>query len=163
MPRWQLGNGIMGDTNRNISFAAFIVKQFPNVKSVLVVADGEGELSKEIANYGLAVRVIEAKPRMKKSHVNVKYTKGWFTSDTKIDEDLIVGMHPDEATGEILLGAKKQNKSYAVVPCCSVGRYAENIEYTDWIKKLVGIFRCEQYHLNIKGRNIVLYDKKTGM
>lgn len=69
-------------------------------------------------------------------------------------------MHPDEATGEILLSAKQQNKSYAVVPCCVVGRYSEpKMSYLEWVKKLKGLFNCQERALDIRGCNIVLYDK----
>ena len=53
----------MGDANRNVEFARFIVRQFPRARTVLVVADGKGELSRKLANRGLRVRVIEARPR----------------------------------------------------------------------------------------------------
>lgn len=150
----------MGDKNRNVEFDKFLKKQFPNVKSVLVIADGDGELSTLLANR-MNVRVIEAKPRQSKKHARIKYTKGWFTSDCEIEEELIVGMHPDEATGEILLAAKQQNKPCAVVPCCSVGKYAENkMTYRDWINKLTSIFHCNQYVLPIKGKNIALFVRK---
>ena len=131
------------------------------MKSVLVVADGKGELSRKLANKGLMVRVIEAKPRWEgKPHKNVTYQKGWFTADTEITEDLIVGMHPDEATGEILLAADRQEKPFAVVPCCAVGRYSQNmarIGYPEWIQKLKSIFHCQAWDLHISGRSTVLF------
>lgn len=152
----------MGDKNRNIEFSKFIRKQFPKIKSVLVVADGEGELAKYLANSGFTVRVIESNPRWKGNlPSNLQYVKGWFNSDWDIEEDLVVGMHPDEATGEILFAAKQQNKPYAVVPCCSVGKYSgkKKIDYRDWINKLTSIFGCQQYSLKISGKNMVLYNR----
>lgn len=154
----------MGDTQRNIQLASFIVKRFPKVKTILVIADGKGELSRKLANKGFIVRVIEAKPRWEgKPHKNVTYQKGWFSAETEIKEDIIIGMHPDEATGEILLAAKQQGKPFAVVPCCAVGRYSENMNqagYKQWIKKLKEIFKCQEWDLHISGRSTVLFNSK---
>ena len=153
----------MGDKKRNTEFADFIIKQFPKAKTVLVVADGKGELARKLANKGLQVRVIEAKARWEgKPHKNVNYQKGWFTADTIVEEDLIVGLHPDAATGEILLAAQTQKKPFAIVPCCTLGRYSEGLKkvsYGEWIKKLVSLFHCEQWDLHISGRSTVLFRK----
>ena len=151
----------MGDSNRNVQFAQFIIKQFPKANSILVVADGKGELARKLANKGKTVRIIENKPRWEgRLHKNVTYQKGFFTAGQEIKEDLIIGMHPDEATGEILLAAKEQNKNFAVVPCCAVGRFSEKMNKTDyiqWMKKLKSLFHCKSYDLHIQGRNTVLY------
>lgn len=151
----------MGDTNRNIKFSQFIIKQFPKANSILVIADGKGELARKLANKGKIVRIIENKPRWEgRLHKNIIYQKGFFTADQEIKEDLIIGMHPDEATGEILLAAKKQNKHFAVVPCCAVGRFSDKMKKTDylqWMEKLQTLFRCKSYDLHIQGRNTVLY------
>ncbi len=100
----------MGDSRRNIEFAKFICKQFPSVKSILVIADGGCELSYLLQEKGYKIRVIENRKRHSKG---VAYNRGFFSYTDIIVEDLIIGMHPDEATGEILLSAKQQNKSYA--------------------------------------------------
>jgi hypothetical protein len=155
---------IMGDERRNVEFAKFICKQFPKAKSVLVVADGKGELSRKLANKGMAVRAIENSPRFEeRGHPNIKYTKGWFAAEMKIEEDLIVAMHPDEATGEVMLAATNQNKPFAVVPCCRLGRFSENVgSYPEWIARLKGIFpKCKEFSLRINGRSIVLYAREN--
>lgn len=151
----------MGDERRNVEFARFIVKQFPKAKSVLVVADGKGELARKLANKGLSVRVVENKPRFEgRKHTLISYKRGWFDSGWRIVEDIIVGMHPDEATGEILAAADAQGKPFAVVPCCAVGRFSQNVGHSkgeDWIKRLKGLFPCSEATLRISGRNTVLY------
>ena len=53
----------MGDSKRNVVFCDFIRRRFPKAKSVLVVADGKGELARKLANKGFKVRVVENKPR----------------------------------------------------------------------------------------------------
>jgi len=150
----------MGDPNRNSVFTRFINKNFPYAKSILVVADGKGELARKLANKGYMIRVIENKPRfVGRTHKNIHYCKGWFDRNTIIEEELIVGMHPDEATSEIIRAAEKQNISWAVVPCCTKGKDANGIRnYNGWITKLKQIGNnCNQTLLKISGKNIILY------
>ena len=119
---------------------------------------------------GLNVRMIEAKPRHLKRHRNVEVQKGLFHGETRITEDLIVGMHPDEATIEIILCAKANSKPFAVVPCCAKvmpGRekYKKGISLGSrrrWVNKLrdiVGASQCQQTDLPIQGANTVLWSK----
>lgn len=153
----------MGDVNRNWTFCNWICKQFPKAKSVLVVADGKGELARKLANKGFQVRVIEASPRFSgRNHPNITYQKGFFTPNTPFDEDLIVGMHPDEATIPIVLAARKQAKPFAVVPCCITTEYSKGIEgnYHAWIDRIKSFAPgCKEGLLKFSGRNLVLYDK----
>lgn len=37
----------MGDSERNVKFAHFIIKQFHKTNSILIVADGKGELARK--------------------------------------------------------------------------------------------------------------------
>jgi hypothetical protein len=151
----------MGDSKRNTVFASFIRRNYGRFQSILVVADGKGELSKELVKQGFLVRVIERKPRFDGNlPKGLQYTKGCFSENTFVKEDVIVGMHPDEATVEIVLAAKKNGKRFAVVPCCFKGRFSDNIDSSHaWIsrlKKLYGHFVNETV-LPIGGKNIVLY------
>lgn len=153
----------MGDERRNEKFAIFISKQFPKAKKVLVVADGKGILARKLANKGLGVVVVENKPRFEgRIHPSISYKKGWFTRDTPIpsEVDIIVGMHPDEATAEIVLAAERNKKHWAIVPCCVKGIEANGISgYREWIAKLkkLCVYRCKEYMLGIQGKNLVLY------
>jgi len=155
----------MGDTHRNKVFASFIKKQFPKIKSVLVVADGKGALARELAGQGLQVRVIEAKPRYNwRDKRGIKYQRGWFTREHKIAEDLVVGMHPDEATGEIIMAATANRKPWAVVPCCLKGEAAKGVLcFKGWLNRLRSLARNQtvlEWQLPIKGKNVVLFHKK---
>ena len=154
----------MGDTHRNQHFASFIKKQFPKIKSVLVVADGKGGLARELARQGLTVRVIEAKPRFKwHDRYGIKYQRSWFTREHKVTEDLIVGMHPDEATAEIIIAATASRKPWAVVPCCLKGEAAKGVLcFKGWLNKLRSLARNQtvlEWQLPISGKNIVLFHK----
>ena len=155
----------MGDPNRNLIFATFIRRQYPKAKSVLVIADGKGELSRKLANKGFSVHTIEAKPRFEgKKHTHIEYKRGWFEADKviKIEEDVIVGMHPDEATGEIVHAALKFHKPFAIIPCCVKGKESRGLargDYIQWINKLRLIGKCQIKALRFSGRNIVLFRK----
>lgn len=149
----------MGASNRNSIFAAFIIRNFGKCKSVLVVADGKGELAALLAKR-FKVRVIEAKPRQKVMRKRVNYKKGWFTKDSAVTEDLIVGMHPDEATWPIIAAAKKNKKRWAVVPCCIKGGIETHgvKNYHGWINKLIAFGRpCKSTTLPMNGKNIVIW------
>jgi hypothetical protein len=151
----------MGDTHRNEVFCSFILKQYPRIKSVLCVADGKAELARCFANKGIEATVIENSPRMEgRKHPLIHYRKGWFTRHHHVTEDIVVGMHPDEATGEILLAGEKSNRPWAIVPCCTKGELASGVHgYEDWLKRLKGFcgHNCREQVLKISGKNRVLY------
>lgn len=150
----------MGDERRNDVFALFIKRQFPRAKIILVVADGKGILARKLANKGFQCFVIENKPRFEgNKHPNITYKKGWFTRDSEVEADVIVGMHPDEATSEIIRAAIKNNKPFAVVPCCIKGKDSNGINgFQNWLKKLEFLAgSCRKTQLPISGKNIVLY------
>jgi hypothetical protein len=114
--------GIMGSPARHKVFSDFLRKQFGGkVNSVLVVADGKGHLAVELAKWIPTVRVIEAKPRQEVRRKRIRYQRGWFDRNSEVGEDLVVGMHPDEATSEIVRAAVRNKKRWAVVPCCIMG------------------------------------------
>jgi len=150
----------MGDQKRNVVFCKFVLKQFSRAESFLVVADGKGELARLLANKGKKVRVVENKPRFRgRGHKRIKYQRGWFSSDAKIEEDVIIGMHPDEATAPIIKAAKKNKKSWAVVPCCIKGEESQGVgTYSGWLKRLCSLDKgiC-QTQLRMNGKNIVLF------
>lgn len=152
--------GKMGDSNRNVVFAQFIQRQFRKAKSVLVVGDGRGELARKLANKGFSVRVIEARPRFEgREHKKIDYREGWFSRDTLILEDVVVGMHPDEATAEIIIAAERQKKGWAVVPCCLRGLEARGVQdFAGWLKKLAMLGTgCRKTCLPMTGKNVVLW------
>jgi len=152
----------MGDGNRNIVFAEFIKRNFPLAKSVLVVADGNGKLSEILMSMGYNVETVEIKMRDKRAK-NVKFTRKLFCRNDKITHDLIVAMHPDEATSEVVVAAKRNGIPFAVVPCCVVGYESKNVKGFDgWIKKLVQLSggMCNMTILPISGQNLVLYKHK---
>ena len=84
--------------------------------SSAVIADGKAQTARLLAARGVRVRVIEAEPRYAgESHPLITYEEGWFDRTTPVTEDIILGMHPDEATAEIILAANENGKPFAVV------------------------------------------------
>src|SRR4030042_6434074 len=107
----------MGDNIRNMVFSKNIFYKFPPVKfeKVLCIADGKLELSALLHSMGYEVVAYEPKLRNSVSKTfknNVKIFKKQFNRSAKDNADLIVGMHPDEATVEILMYGKLNNVSF---------------------------------------------------
>ena len=151
----------MGDERRNVIFAHWIKVNFPRCKSVLVVADGHGELARKLANYGLQVTVVEKQPRfVGRDHSGINYLQGEFDRNYPVEQDLAVAMHPDEATEETILAAEKSSKPWAVVPCCIKGKSAPFCSggYKEWLDKLSSLSHrpVGRGTLRIRGKNIVL-------
>ena len=154
----------MGDTRRHKAFVRFVNRTFPWVRTVLIVADGKAQIARMLAARGVRVRVIEADPRYAgELDPLLTYEEGWFDRDTPVSEELIVGMHPDEATAEIILAANKNGIPFAVVPCCVLGRETEGVRknFFAWRKKLKELAGgcCEQ-ELDMDGKNLVLYRRR---
>lgn len=156
----------MGDPRRCEVFAKNIFYKFPpqKYKTILVVADGDLSLSKHLQEYGYhSVIVYEPKPRpkAKKTLLNLTLISKWFCREEKIKADVIVGMHPDEATVEILQWARSNKKPFAVVPCCILGdiRFTMNChKFKDWIDRLKRINENTEIEiLNINGKSTMLY------
>lgn len=152
----------MGDLRRNEIFAHFIRMQFSPKKfpSVLVVADGKGELAQYLSKWYRRVRVIENQPRQIFLRKKVTYTKGYFTSLTPVEESFIVAMHPDEATSEVVKSGKYNSLRWAIVPCCVKGTDTHGIHnYRDWLIKLAKLahMQTKTTQLPFNGKNTVLW------
>lgn len=127
----------MGDSNRIKIMTDFVKRNYPKprIQKILCIADGKGELGESLHNAGYDVTVID--PVVKKS-CKVRFIRNFFTDDFNAEDfDLLIGMHPDEATVPIIRVAKKFGKKFAVVPCCIVGPESENVgSYFNWLNKL---------------------------
>lgn len=157
----------MGDSRHEV-FAKFIGNTFPVTRypTVLCVADGKMDLVKELRSRGYTVTVYEPNPRVvshsRRFRKEVDIKRRTFTRDTAIypKPSFIVGMHPDEATVEIMKWASFNQVPFAVVPCCVKG----DINYTrcspsskEWLRRLRTIIHCEMDQLPITGKNKVLF------
>ncbi len=167
-PVGPIGDKIMGDINRAKIYTQFIIRQFPKCQNIIEVASGKGHIARKLANKGKHVIAIEKKSRFEgRSHKKINYQSFWFTGDAKIkdDFDLIVGMHPDEATYEIIEFAAKNKIPFSIVPCCLKGRGSNAVKhYHGWIKYLESKARKSGFQvfstqLKMSGKNIVIWGK----
>lgn len=144
---------VMGDSRRFIVTAEFIARNFPRIKTVLCVADGKGHLAALLNKAGYNATIID--PAYKGSQ---KRLKGLFYRDTDVQEyDLLVGLHPDEATAEIIHAAKNSSKHALIVPCCKLGPDATKAG--DWWKYLVNISPVSRriHQMKFNGMNKAIY------
>ncbi len=169
----------MGDSRRFDVFADFIAHHVPN-KSVRIadVAAGKGYLSLALRERGFRnVISFEPYPRgkmVRRLQLQARLFEGG-------EFDVIVGMHPDQATDVILDEAAKRKAMAFVVPCCAFGNrwtfwnmshqvpkgipvHRSNTSYTRWLEHLIRESSKRGLQLNktvfpISGRNIVLYGR----
>lgn len=118
----------MGDSNRFDRFAEYIAKSVehartidqnrylnPRTMRIVDVAGGEnGLLNQSLRKWGFE-NVTTIDPVFRNPYVHG--FSEMFTSDMGREFDLVVGMHPDEATGEILKSAR--DTQVILVPCCN--------------------------------------------
>ena len=172
---------------RNSEFANFLVEKFglDNIKKgfVLDIAGGKGLISYFLTtNFGIKCKIVDPrgatlpKPKikeLKKKNIKIEEERKMFTLET-CDElikgcSLIIGMHPDEATVDIVDVALAKKINFAVVPCCVFhnkfpDRKLKNgkdvVEYPDIIQFILEKDDSLKIDfLNIKGRNKVIYKK----
>jgi hypothetical protein len=172
---------------RNSEFANFLVDKFglENIKKgfVLDIAGGKGLVSFFLTTiYGIKCKIIDPRgaslpksrrKELKKKKIQIEEDRKMFTLDT-CDElikgcSLIIGMHPDEATVDIVDVALAKKINFAVVPCCvfhnkfpdrKLKSGKEVVEYPDIIQFILEKDSSLKIDfLNIKGRNKVIYKK----
>jgi hypothetical protein len=170
---------------RNSEFANFLVDKFglENIKKgfVLDIAGGKGLVSFFLTTvYGIRCKIIDPRgatlpksrrKELKKKKIQIEEDRKMFTLDT-CDElikgcSLIIGMHPDEATVDIVDVALAKKINFAVVPCCvfhnkfpdrKLKNGKEVVEYQDLIQFILEKDdKLQTAFLNIKGRNKVIY------
>ena len=172
---------------RNSEFANFLVEKFglENIKKgfVLDIAGGKGLISFFLTTkYGIKCKIIDPRgallpksrrKELKKKNIIIEEERKMFTLDTCDDLvkgcSLIIGMHPDEATVDIVDVALAKKINFAVVPCCVFhnkfpDRKLKNgknvVEYPDIIQFILEKDdTLKTDFLNIKGRNKIIYKK----
>ena len=122
------------------------------------MADGKGDLAKLLTKSNFNCKIIDP---VSLRHKQLDYERKYFTRDyDSEDYDLILGLHPDHATAEIILNAKRLKKKFAIVPCCVLGDEAKGVgDYFNWLKKLKHLAnnQCRETNLPIKGMNRILF------
>lgn len=134
-----------GDENRFQVLAEFIYETFgKKIKYIADVAGGQGSLTRILnKKYNYVSEVID--PR----HYTVKgisHRESEYNSDMASFYDLIVGLHPDEATKEVVKSAFI--KPTIIIPCCN---------HWDEERKLGSKAIAEDIKLYLDKKNIKCY------
>jgi hypothetical protein len=105
-----------GDPDRFGAVAALVASAFGrSVRYVADVAGGQGQLARELRKrHGYEVEVVDPRPHRLRG---VAGAAEQFTADRAAYYDLVVGLHPDEATREVVESAIV--RPIVIVPCCN--------------------------------------------
>lgn len=159
----------MGDTRRFDFMADLISKRFPGRKNsrVVDVAGGRGGQQAALRQRGFSdVVSVDVRHQYAKGRNGYRY--GLFTRDFSEMFDLVVAMHPDDATDHAILYAVDHGIPWIVCPCCV--RPSASLTYKDgrndywrWVDHLRrlggGPQKVETLTLPMRGRNVVLISK----
>lgn len=154
----------MGDKRRFDKFAEYIANCFPKTTRVADVAGGEGYLQQALRECGFEYVMTFDKRKGRRDRPRMRYQYRFFSSDVNEDFDLLVGMHPDEATDLIIVEAARRDIPFVIVPCCirpSATVYWGRYAYWDWMTYLKQLavnkgFILTEFMLRIGGKNLGL-------
>jgi hypothetical protein len=168
----------LGDNSRFIVFAEFIERNWPNVRTIADIGGGSGLLSLELSKRGYEPTVFEpsrtntrasmrhaarrreislsGSQKVARSRLVVRNTR--FCRSILSEYDLLIGLHPDEATEIIIRVAIEMGKPFAVVPCCVMPLNGRCMLENDWMRYLQDIDKdIRSAMLDCSGKNTVLY------
>lgn len=163
----------MGDRFRFRTFAEFIREQFPEARRIADVAGGRGLLAVELMRLGLSPTVIEPRhvdrlPRKVRKRFQVEAIRGGkLPSVARVERpvedadlaafDLVVALHPDEATEPTIRRAVALQKPFAVVPCCVMPTDGIQRTFDEWLSYLASLAPdCTRHGLAMAGANVAI-------
>lgn len=156
----------MGDSRRFDLFAAVIQRNFPafRYKAVADIAGGKGFLQLALRQRGYNVTTFDKRSGYKKKSRKFRYQYRYFDSKIKQPFDLLVGMHPDEATDVIIEEAAKRKIPFVICPCCvkpTTTVFFGQHSFSRWVKHLEAYavklgFSVTKTKLRMNGKNLVL-------
>lgn len=163
----------VNDRRRFRAFACFIHKMYPQVRTVADVAGGRGNVSYFLRDLGYDATVIDDRVTRLPSWMHREMRKesvkqGRLMEIPRIVKrvqdvdlrpfDLIVGLHPDEATEHVVREALEHGKDFAIVPCCVFPSDGIKRSKEDWCTYLMSLSAdIITTSLPIEGSNRVLY------
>lgn len=163
----------VNDKRRFRAFADFIHKTYPHVHTVADVAGGHGNVSYYLHELGYDATVIYDRDthlprRMHRALRKQSVKQGRLIEIPRVVSkvqhvdlrpfDLIVGLHPDEATEHAVRAAIKHDKDFAIVPCCVFPIDGVKRSREDWREYLISLSSdISTARLPIEGANIVVY------
>ncbi len=155
----------MGDSKRFALLAEYIARNFHSskYKHVADIAGGKGQLQQELRRLGYEVTTFDKRHKHIKSN-KIQYKFKYFSSAIKEEFDLLIGLHPDDATDIIIDEAIKREIPFVVVPCCikpTVTTFKGQQDYKAWVNHLKFFamrrgYKVEEYQLKMDGKNILL-------
>lgn len=143
----------MADVRRFDLFAKLVTERFAAPR-IWDIAGGQGRLNAALTALGREVTTFDNRW---KRLPNLRYEERFLTMDEPCRCDLLVGMHPDDATRIAIEYAALHRIPVAVVPCCS----DNTMSYKPWVRYLAelaeeGGLRVELIDLPMTGRNRVV-------
>jgi len=156
----------MGDSRRFDLFAKLIKSTFPKARSIVDVAGGKGYLNLALLDLDYP-KVTTYDVRVSGRIKGIEYKTKLFNSSAADDYDLIVGMHPDEATDHIIVEAGKRTIPFIVCPCCvkpSAVPFWGNYNRRNWLSHLLSLaersgMETTMTTLPMNGRNEIIIGK----
>ena len=141
----------------------FTPKQYPSIADI---AGGKGYLQLSLREKGFQnVTTFDKRKKNKRvSDQKIRFSYRYFNEQIKEKFDLLVGLHPDEATDVIIMEAAKRRIPFVLCPCCvkpSAVTYWGSHKFTAWVNHLKKLarsngFRIEERWLKMDGKNYVL-------
>jgi len=166
----------MGDKRRHRVFAEFIVRNFPDAYNIADIAGGHGILAFQLLELGKNPVIIDPRNTFLPNRINRILRKrsirrGKVIAIDRIRKniqevdirsfDLIVALHPDEATEPAIKAALQEGKDFAIVPCCSFPMDGIKKSTEDWLQYLSTLSSdINVTSLPIVGANKVLWRAK---
>ena len=139
-----------GAEDRFDKVAEFVYQKFGRkIKYIADVAGGQGLLSRILnKKYGYESEVIDPRGY---TLVGVQNRQNEYSSEMADYYDLIIGLHPDEATREVAKSAFK--KPVLVVPCCNFWDREKKLGSKELVKAI-----CEYFDKNLIQYEIIHFD-----
>jgi hypothetical protein len=134
---------VMGDDRRFRVVAEYVEKNFPDVKYIADVAGGKGYLSRILSKKNYDCELIEPRENIVKG---VKHRRECFRADMADYYDLLIGLHPDDATPELAKAALI--RPVILIPCCNF-----------WDNKRRGLKDLLEAIKDFYGRNSIYYQE----
>jgi hypothetical protein len=160
----------MGDPKRFDLFASAVEVRHPDRSTRIAdVASGKGGLHAALWTRGYK-NVTSWDKRKRNAKMRPGFRYGLFDHrNATRDYDLVIGMHPDEATDQIVMYAVKHRKPFLVCPCCikPTASVFNGSGYDEWVQHLLGLttdaggWNIELIDLPMRGRNLVIAGKPS--
>lgn len=141
-----------GDPARFDVLAGFVAERFPKARYVADVAGGQGMLSRVLRKkYGYEAEVVDPRGWTLKG---VPARVDYYSSAMADYYDLIVGLHPDEATREVVESAARCD--VLIIPCCNFWDRDTKLGQRELLDAITAFHRargggCEEVELAFSG------------